>query len=51
MADDLDSTLNAGGADRRQPQIPKRTMRRLDDETIAKILLRPDQERRERSWR
>ena len=50
MADDLDSQQNAGDAARRDPKISKKAMRRLDDDVIVKILLRPDREERERSW-
>ena len=52
MPDDIDSVPKAGGAVRLDPnrKISKTAFRRLDDDVIGKILLRPDRERRERSW-
>jgi hypothetical protein len=52
LSDDDNFRLNSGAADRLDPnrKISEKAMRRLDDDVIAKMLLRPDRERRERSW-
>jgi len=50
MADDRDATQPAGDTDRRDRKISKKAMRRLADDDIDRILLRPERRRSERAW-
>lgn len=50
MADNLDPNPIADGNDWGHRRISKKAMRRLDDDTIDKMLLRPERRRLKRSW-